>query len=257
MELKIDLKSVLIGVGAVVVIAATTVETDPNKDDFVKTIDVTGSAELDVIPDDVEIKFTYTEWLDKSGKKSDAAKIDKIEPIVIKSIVEAGIAKKDIKMANVYGNGNYYYYKRYKRDDHVVSKTLSVCISKVETINKILDRFEKNNLDERAMSSIYVGEKDHIKMTEFRKKVKTDAIKAAKAKAKYLLEAIGQTPGDALTVKEVNNDNQYRGWWGNQQSNYSNAIFENTSGSTGNSDDGLAFSPINLRYEIQVTFEIN
>ncbi|MBL4704361.1 MAG: SIMPL domain-containing protein [Flavobacteriales bacterium] len=255
--MKLDLKSVLVGVGVVAIFAFNAVPdltSNPNDEDFKRTIDVTGSSEMDIIPDDVEIKFTYTEWLDKSGKKNTSSKMAIIEPIVIKSIVESGIAKKDISMANVYASGSYHYYRRHHRDDHVVSKTLTVCISSVETINKILKRFEMNGLDERAISSIRVGEKDHKKLTEYRKEVKKDAIKAAKEKAKYLLEAIGQEPGDALTVKEVNADNWNYGWRANsnRNSNYSNENSRSVSGSS----DGLAFSAINLRYEIEVKFEI-
>jgi uncharacterized protein YggE len=258
MQIKLDFKSVLIGVAAVSVFAfySTSEPTeDPNDSEFVRTISVTGSSETDIIPDDVEIRFTYTEWLDRSGKKLGNSKMTAIEPIVIKSIVEAGIAKKDITMASVYGSSGYYYYRRHQRDDHVVSKTLSVCIGDVATINKILKRFELNGLDERAISSISVGEKDHEKLTEYRKQVKKDAIMAAQEKAKYLLEAIGQTPGEALTVKEVNRDNG-NGWRRSNSNTYSNSAVANSRSSNGESD-GLAFSPINLRYEIEVTFSID
>lgn len=259
MQLKLDIKSAVVGIGIISIFAFTAVPNDPNDENFKRTIDVIGSAEMDIIPDDVEIKFTYTEWLDKSGKKSATARMEVIEPIVIKSIVEAGIPKSDITMANVYGSQRYYYYRRHYKDDHVVSKTLSVCINDVETINKILKRFEKNDLDERAISSIFVGEKDHKKLTEYRKQVKVDAIKAAKAKAQYLLEAIDQKPGAALTVREVNGDSRYNSWWGNSNSNtYSNFAVGNERSSSGSAGgDGLAFSPINLRYEIAVTFEID
>ncbi len=252
MQLKIDLKSVIIGAGVISALAFTQVPQDVNEKDFVRSIDVTGSAEMDVIPDEVEIKFTYTEWLDKSGKRMEESRIEKIEPIVLKSIKEAGVPEKDIRMASVSGHGNYYYYKRHHREDHVVSKTLSVCVSSVSTINKILKQFEANDLDERAISQIYVGEKDHQKLTEFRKKVKIDAVKAAKEKASYLLEAIGETAGKTLTIKEVNNDYS-NNWWGNMREN----TYSNEAVSSQSSSDGLAFSPINLRYEIMATFEIN
>jgi uncharacterized protein YggE len=262
MQIKLDIKSVLIGVAAVSLFAfysssESNTEKAPsaNASNFVRTIDVTGSSEMDIIPDEVEIRFTYTEWVDKNGRKSVKSKMTSVEPLVIKSIVEAGIAKKDITMASVYGSSGYYYYRRHQRDDHVVSKTLSVCIGDVATINKILKRFELNGLDERAISSISVGEKDHEKLTEYRKQVKKDAIMAAQEKAKHLLGAIGQTPGEALTVKEVNGDNG-NGWRRSNSNIYSNSAVANSRSSNGESD-GLAFSPINLRYEIEVTFSID
>jgi hypothetical protein len=254
MKLSLDIKSVLVGVGIVSIFAFSNnvnIADDTIEAETKRTIDVIGSSEMDIIPDEVEIKFTYTEWVDKSGKKAQSARMSVIEPVVIKSIVEAGIAKKDIKMASVYGSQGYYYYRRHQRDDHVVSKTLSVCISDVEAINKILLRFEKNGLDERAISRIAIGEKDHEKMTEFRQKVKEDAIIAAKKKAAYLLGAIEQEPGMAISVKEVNGDNQ-NSW---NRNTYANFI-SNERSSSGGSNDGLAFSPVNLRYEIAVTFEI-
>ena len=50
-----------------------------------------------------------------------------------------------------------------------------------------------------------ISKTDHSKIIQLRKDTRIKAIKAAKEKAEYLLEAIGEKPGKPLIVRETSN----------------------------------------------------
>jgi uncharacterized protein YggE len=59
-----------------------------------------------------------------------------------------------------------------------------------------------DKLDDEATQSFDIVRTSHSKLTEFRKQLKIQAVKAAKDKAIYLTDAIGEKLGSAITVKE-------------------------------------------------------
>jgi uncharacterized protein len=57
-------------------------------------------------------------------------------------------------------------------------------------------------LDDNATENFFIQRTATSRMEELRKKLKIDAIKAAREKADYLLEAINEKTGVAVTINE-------------------------------------------------------
>jgi hypothetical protein len=57
-------------------------------------------------------------------------------------------------------------------------------------------------LDDNATQSFLVVSASHSKITDFRRQLKIKAIEAAKEKGIYLTEAVGEKPGEAITINE-------------------------------------------------------
>ncbi len=59
-------------------------------------------------------------------------------------------------------------------------------------------------LDDEATQNFFISRVSHSKIQEFKKQLKIQAVKAAKEKAIYLADAIGEKAGEALTINEPN-----------------------------------------------------
>jgi hypothetical protein len=100
-------------------------------------------------------------------------------------------------------------------------------------------------------------------MDEYKKQIKINAVKAAKDKATYLLEAIGEKVGKAITITETTGfvevddgiyDNRYRnGLSNNISQSFSNTRFLDESG---NAENMIGDKTIKLSYSINTEFAI-
>jgi uncharacterized protein YggE len=94
-------------------------------------------------------------------------------------------------------------------------------------------------------------------MTEFRKQLKILAVKAAKDKAIYLTEAIGEKLGSAITVKEPQEPTSpYDNVRLSGVNGVANSIsYYKTETGSGKSIE-VDFKMIKLRYEVEVIFAL-
>jgi uncharacterized protein YggE len=111
-----------------------------------------------------------------------------------------------------------------------------------------------NKLDDEATQSFDVARVSHSKLQEYRKQVRILAIKAAKEKAAYLTEAVGESLGTAVTITENNQT------WVQPQyfniSQTSNVMARASLNSSYNSEDGVDFRKIKVFMEVNVVFAI-
>ena len=111
--------------------------------------------------------------------------------------------------------------------------------------------FEK--LDALNIYGSYIAKVNHSKILEYKKEVRIMAIKAAKEKADYLLEAIGEETGKALKVNELNQNMGYANTSLNSRSMGHSIHKEKKEGSD---EVVIQFKKIKLRASIYVKFEI-
>ncbi|HEY3386744.1 MAG TPA: SIMPL domain-containing protein, partial [Saprospiraceae bacterium] len=104
------------------------------------------------------------------------------------------------------------------------------------------------DLNIKGVSKIDIGSTTNAQLQELRKEVKIMAVQAAKDKATYLLESIGEKPGRVLAVEEVS-DYGYNNY---SMSKQSNMVAQTTP--SGEEIENLA--TIKLRFEIKAKFEI-
>src|SRR5436190_1770931 len=164
----------------------------------VKKIEITGSAEMEVVPDEVYIGISLQEYRDKQKEK---VSIDAISKNFLSICEKAGITKDRIEVQDMSGFDNTDWWHRKKKKeqpDLLQSTTYIVKFSNPAEVDKLV-----NMLDDNATNNVYVYKLSNSKETEYRKQLKTQALQNDKEKARYLLEGVGEKVGGLLYVKEI------------------------------------------------------
>jgi uncharacterized protein YggE len=208
-----------------------------------KFIEVTGSAEMTIQPDEIELEIVLLEY-DKNGQK---IKLQKIEADFYAVLKKNNV---NIETLTLSGSNNYWWYWWYwwyYRNQPYQTKTINIKLNKDTNFLQLVE-----NLNEKWVQSIEISKTTNKETQKFRKEVKIEAIKAAKDKATYLLESIGEQIGGVLSIEEIPEATNF---WYNQSNRLSNSNISISN--SGNSSDGVGNVPmIKLRYEIKAKFEI-
>lgn len=164
---------------------------------YPKTITVTGSAEIEIVPDEIYVMVDLKEYEKKGqGKVS----IDKIRQDFLTAVRSLGLPDSSVSVAAYDGyNGNPWLRKKNKKDELYSSITYQVKLRNTAQVDELVDK-----LDDNATSNFYIARTSHSKLAEFRKNLKIQAVRAAKEKAGYLAEAINERIGEAVTINEPN-----------------------------------------------------
>lgn len=153
-------------------------------------IEVNGLAEKEIIPDKIFLGILIQERT--TGK-------DQITVAQQEEKLKNGLKKKGIELENLYvSDANANYQNRRWRDREVVSQMQYEL--KLVNATQVSDVFSL--LDEIEITNAWINRVDHSQINEYKKELRIEAIKAAKAKSDYLLNAIGQQTGKALIVRE-------------------------------------------------------
>lgn len=220
-----------------------------------KTISVTGSASLEIVPDEIYLQVDLKEYEKKGTGKID---IDQIKRNFIKSCKDVGIVDSAISVYNYEGSNGKQWVLKKKKDQEDLKATISYWI-KLNSPAKVDELV--NRLDDDATINFFIAEVSHSKITEFRKQLKIQAVKAAKEKAVYLTEAIGEKVGNAITISEP--DESYSGYNNRDNNKYTNILSNSANYSngsySGNNENEYAhvdFKKIKLRFEVSIVFAL-
>lgn len=211
-----------------------------NSTEFRKSIEVTGSAEKIVKPDEIELEIVLIEYT----RDGQLVRLDKIE-----QEFRAVLKKNNIDTGTLNLNGldtyNWWYWLSNRNKS---LKTKSFRLSLKGDVNFL--KFTED-LNKKWVESINITDKKNINVQDYRREVKIQAIKAAKEKASYLLESIGEHLGGVLSVEEI--PEGANAWDFNRSLLLSNSSVNSNSSDT---EEISNVSSIKLRYEIKVKFEI-
>lgn len=156
-------------------------------------IEVTGEGETEVIPDEIYLRFTLKERYDGREKTG----LDELEKQLRQLLAKNKFKLENLSLADA--NADYITIKR-KKKDVLQAKDF---ILKVTTTTELTDLW--NILDEVDAQNAFVSRVDHSRMEELEKEVKIKAVKNAREKASYLLNAAGAEPGKILFLQEREN----------------------------------------------------
>lgn len=215
-----------------------------------KTITVNGSAQMEIVPDEIYLQVDLKEYEKKGVGKID---IEKIKKDFLTKCKRQLIADSLISVYELEGNnGNYWWMKKNKKkEDLTAGISYWIKLNNAAQIEKIA-----SVLDDEATTNFFIAKATHSKVTEFRKQLKIQAIKAAKEKAVYLSDAINEKVTAAITITEPNeydSDNRI-GSYANVLSN-SNMIDNYKLGNPNSPNSmNVDFKKIKLRYEVTVVF---
>ena len=195
-------------------------------------VEVTGSSEIEVVPDEihflVQIKeYWQEEYTGKSKKEEDfhtKVPLAMIEKDLRKSLRKIGITD----------------YWRQRGKEFLIGKQLDIRLTDFEQINSII-----RSVNTWGIESMRIGELKHKDLPMYRKQGKIEALKAAREKASYLVEAMGQQLGEVIRIIEPADNNISRYLPFEAQSNVSMGAAATEQ-----------YRVIKLRYEMMARFAI-
>lgn len=211
-----------------------------------RSIAVIGTAEIEVTPDEIYVYAELREFT-REKKKYMIEDLEKGMVNFIESVTKT--PAKDITMDDV--DGDVIALKR-KTRDAVITKVYEIKFKDYKQVSQFMAA-----TDSLFVRNSYISRYSHSKIDEYKKQVKIDAIKAAKTKADYLLEAIGSKTGKPLSIVEPNgyvnvNDRRIERLGGLAQlRSNSRERYDD-----GNSDNTPSTKKIKLTYSINAEFEI-
>lgn len=153
-------------------------------------IEVTGTAEKEVIPDEIYIGIIIKEKYINKIKTT----VEEQEEKLKNAIKSLGIDLTNLYLSDIDAD---YVKIRWQKNDLLTRKDYTLKVTDATTVGKIFQE-----LDKLEVSDAYISRISHSKMEVLRKEIKIMAIKAAKEKADYLLTAIGEQTGKPLVIHE-------------------------------------------------------
>ena len=211
--------------------------------DLRKKITVSGSAETEVTPDIIYISISLKEYLkDNNSKKK--VDITTLENQLYSAVQKAGIDKENLTINNL--SSYSWTIEKKKNPDFLASKQYRLKVSDLNKFNDIIGA-----VDPKGVASTNIESYDYSKIESLKKELKIKALQAAKAKATYLVEALGDKLGSVIDIQEVNNE-QY------PQPMYRNVMMmkaESADAMAGNAAE-IDFKKIKLNYIMNTVFEI-
>ncbi|MBB4805857.1 uncharacterized protein YggE [Chryseobacterium defluvii] len=145
-------------------------------------IEVTGIAEMEIEPDEIIFSIGI-----KGDNKNDLADNEKKLFEILKG---NNVKNEDIDFKSMYQN----MYSKAK----TFTKSFQFKVNTQTDINQLFE-----SLNQKWVTSLHITEVKNTRIADFKKTVKINALKAAKAKADYLLESIGKKTGNPIEITEI------------------------------------------------------
>lgn len=211
-------------------------------------IEITGTSETEITPDEIYVTITLQERLENKEKLG----IEKQEDDLKQNIKDLGI-----DLSNLTLNSAYSDYRKIKslRKDVITSKSYTLKITNADLVGKVYERLDKINAHDA-----YISKLSHTKILEYTKENRIKAIKAAKDKVDYLLLAAGKQAGNPLQIVEVDNTVNNAAY--NYNSYYNRRAMSNTVQSYNDIDnvssdkDEISIRKIKIKSSFLVKYEI-
>lgn len=205
-------------------------------------IEVTGTARLEIMPDEIYVAITIRER--EEGKQT--ITVEQQEASLKKGLQDIGLSLENLVLSD---SESDYVKIRFRRKEVITTKSYTLKLGTAEEVNKVFTK-----LDELEILDAYISRTERSDIVELRKQLRIDAIKAAKEKADYLLNAIGEETGNAIEVRENDPNYYFNSFANNIQRSY---VAEEEGGSvvTGGLPE-IGFEKIRLQASIYVKFSI-
>ena len=161
-------------------------------------IEVTGTSEIEIVPDEIhyliEIREYFKEEFDGKSKPEEyrtKVPLAEIEQGLREALANSGIPQNAIRTQEI---GDYW---RQQGQDFLLSKKFDITLTDFNQINEIVKR-----IDTKGINTMRIGELENNDMLAYHQKGKIEALKAARRKATYLVEALGKRLGEVIRIVE-------------------------------------------------------
>lgn len=166
-------------------------------------IEVTGTSEMEIVPDKIhyliEIREYFKEEFDGKSKPEEyrtKVPLAEIEQGLREALANSGIPQNAIRTQEI---GDYW---RQQGQDFLLSKKFDITLTDFNQINEIVKR-----IDTKGIHTMRIGELENNDMLAYHQKGKIEALKAARRKATYLVEALGKRLGEVIRIVEKDSGN--------------------------------------------------
>lgn len=203
-----------------------------------RKIEVVGLAEQEVTPDIINVTISLREYLTGKTKTT----IEQLEKQLEKAVTEAGIAKSDFTVNNL--SAYNYEYQKKKNPDFLASKQYGIRFADLSKFNNIISK-----LDPKGIQSTNIDSYDYSKVNQLKNELKLKALLAARDKATFLVNGLGEKLGPVLHIMESDNSSYPPA---RMKTMYANVEMANQSAA----DSDIDFRKIKLSFQINAVFEI-
>lgn len=210
-------------------------------------IEVNGFAIKEIIPNEIYITLTIHEYY--QGRK--LISISQQEKQLLDSLQKYSIPKSSIKTYNA--DAKYTKVKLLKKGTVSTAK-YSILGKNAKDVQNIFSIFKSMKI-----KTAFIEKVDHSELESFKKDVRIKAIKDAKEKAQYLLEAIDQKIDAPLLIKETyigNNHVTMRGSRADATDYYLDGIRVSQYVVPNLDDQEIEFKKIEVQSNIFIKFKI-
>jgi uncharacterized protein YggE len=153
-------------------------------------ISMTGTAELEVVPDRIVLRMSMGET-ERTGKESD---FTKMEQNVLAFLKQIGIKKESFTIEGMWA-GSGFMFSRSSR--YMLNKSYLLELEKPELLDTIMRRCFGFGIE-----SIMILAREHTKIDSLKNEVLVMALAAARSKALLAASTLGVTLGKVIMVSE-------------------------------------------------------
>lgn len=214
---------------------------------YPKTINVTGSAEVEVVPDEIYVQVELKEYEKKGGGK---VSIEKIRQDFLAHARRISIHDTLISIAAYDSyNANPWLRKKKKKEELYATISYQLKLNSSRQLDALVD-----GLDDEATANFFIQRTSHSRLADYRRQLKIEAVKAAREKAGYLAEAIGEQVGVAVTIQEP--VEYYIPYYNQRVSNVMMRAGAEMAQDAAAAAPNADFTKIKLKYDVTVTFAL-
>lgn len=233
----------ILSVGLLFLYTHIQAQTTTNKD-MVRKIEVIGSAEKEVVPDEIYFTISLREYMRDKNKVT----LDKLEKQLQSAVSAAGIPKEDFQIEDIYGYRWHWPEKEKKRpEEFLASKRYVLKLNDLSKIDKVLEK-----VDGKGIESVNISRYEYSKMEQLKKEIKTNALKAAQEKAGYLVQSLNHQLGEVIEIQEIGSDIYYPP----MPYGRANMMMEQDMAVADDGAQDIGFKKIKVKYEMRTVFAI-
>ena len=221
--------------------ASNLLEKDP-----IRRIEVTGTAEMEVLPDVITFAISLKEYFKDEKNFKDKVTIDILERQLVKAVSEAGLPNESLVIGGISGYKDYVTNRK-KPTNFTQSKQYELTLSDLKKVDVILSK-----VDDKGIQYTNIQKAEHSKIAQFRKEIKIKALQAAKEKAMYLLVGIGEKLGDPIEINELDDNSNYPVYA--SQANL--RMYKTAVASDATQESELEYQKIKISYKMRAVFKI-
>lgn len=222
--------------------AQTPMPTQPT----IKKIEVTGTAEEEVVPDELYFTISLKEYFKDEKNQKDKVAINVLERQLIAAVAKAGLPKEDLRIGGISGYRNVWP-KPKKPAQFLEGKQYVLKLANLNKVDGVLA-----DVDPRGIENVYLSRTEYSKREQLKRDVKIKALKAAQEKAQYLAAAVNEQIADVLEIREVE-----EGYYAPQPMMMkANMRMAESAMADAPADSDLEFQKIKVTYRMQAVFRL-